>query len=209
MLREQMSTDPEYSEAPAARPRRDSAATRRRLLAAATAEFAERGIAGARVDRIASAAQANKRLIYDYFGDKDGLFDAVTDANLERIIDAVPIDATDLPGYAGRLFTYAVEHPELLRLVTWARLERRLGPNARTSSAQSYRHRLAVIEGAQRSGHIPTTFTPPQLLTLIESIAVGWVTTTAPFVGAGEDDPSQHHETHREVIVETVRRLLT
>ena len=204
-----MSPDPEQSEPLAARPRRDSAATKRRLLAAATTEFAERGIAGARVDRIASAAQANKRLIYDYFGDKEGLFDAVMDANVERIIDAVPIDATDLPGYAGRLFTYAIDHPELLRLVTWARLERRLGPTARASSAQSYRHRLAAIEEAQGSGHLPTTFTPPQLLTLIESISVGWITTTAPFVGADEDDPSQHHETHREVVVETVRRLLT
>src|SRR3982074_434368 len=124
MLGRPMSPDPEQSEPLAARPRRDSAARKRRLLAAATPEFAERGIAGARVDRIASAAQANKRLIYDYFGDKEGLFDAVMDANVERIIDAVPIDATDLPGYAGRLFTYAIDHPELLRLVTWARLER-------------------------------------------------------------------------------------
>src|SRR4030088_778843 len=136
---------------PAAKPRRDSAASRRRLLAAATTEFAERGIAGARVDRIASAAQANKRLIYDYFGDKEGLFDAVMDANVERIIDAVPIDATDLPGYAGRLFTYAIAPPELLRLVTWARLEGRPGPTTLASSAQSYRHRLAAIEEAQGS----------------------------------------------------------
>lgn len=172
-------------------------------------EFAERGIAGARVDRIASAAQANKRAIYDYFGDKDGLFDAVMDAHLEHIVDAVPIDAADLPGYAGRLFTYAVEHPELMGLVTWARLERRLGPVARAHRAQSYSHRLAAIEAAQHNGQIPTNLTPPQILSLIESIAVGWnYATTAAFLSTDEDDSPQHHKTQREVIVESVRRLL-
>lgn len=48
----------------------DSAATRARLLDAAHAEFAERGLAGARVDRIAAAAQANKQAIYAYFGSR-------------------------------------------------------------------------------------------------------------------------------------------
>lgn len=203
-----MPDNPQRDEASTEKPRRDSAATRRRLLSAATTEFAERGIAGARVDRIASAAQANKRLIYDYFTDKDGLFDAVMDALFERIIDAVAIDATDLPGYTGRLFTYAVEHPELLRLTTWARLERRLTPTARARSAQSYRHRLEAIEAAQRSGHVSTAFTPPQLLTLIESISVGWITTTSASLGA-DGDPSQHEEAHRDVVVESLRRLLT
>jgi AcrR family transcriptional regulator len=56
---------------------RDSAATKERLLEAATAEFAAHGIAGARVDRIAAAARANKQLIYAYFGSKEQLFDAV------------------------------------------------------------------------------------------------------------------------------------
>jgi AcrR family transcriptional regulator len=192
-----------------ARPRRDSEATRRRLLAAATAEFAERGIAGARVDRIASAARANKRLIYDYFGDKDGLFDAVVDAHIDRILDAVPIDASDLPAYAGRLFSYALDHPDLLRLVTWARLEGRLGPTARGKSTQSYHRRLAAIEAAQSKGHVTTRFTPAQILTLIESVSVGWIATTSAFLAAGEDGVARHRAAHREVVEEGVRRFLT
>ena len=200
---------PEPSDSSAARPRRDSAATKQRLLTAATAEFAERGIAGARVDRIASAARANKRLIYDYFGDKDGLFDAVMDAHIDRIVDVVPIDAGDLPAYAGRLFSYALDHPDLLRLVTWARLEGRLGPTARGRSTQSYHRRLAAIEAAQQSGHVTIRFTPAQLLTLIESVSVGWMATTSAFLAAGEDDESPHRAAHREVVIESVRRLLT
>ncbi|BCL80549.1 helix-turn-helix transcriptional regulator [Ktedonobacteria bacterium brp13] len=53
---------------------RDIQETKKRLLNAATNEFARRGIAGARVDRIADLAGCSKALIYDYFGNKDQLF---------------------------------------------------------------------------------------------------------------------------------------
>jgi AcrR family transcriptional regulator len=55
--------------APRRRPR-DAEATKARLLAAGTEEFAAHGFAGARIDRIAERAGANKRLIYMYFADK-------------------------------------------------------------------------------------------------------------------------------------------
>jgi AcrR family transcriptional regulator len=97
---------------------RDSAATRRRLLQAAREEFTARGIAGARVERIASTANANKAQIYHYFGDKDGLFDAVLESFAEEAVGAVPIDADDLHAYAARLFDYHFDHRDLLRLVT-------------------------------------------------------------------------------------------
>lgn len=54
-----------------------SSATKRRILDAATLEFAEHGYAGARVNHIATAACANKQLIYRYFGGKQGLYEAV------------------------------------------------------------------------------------------------------------------------------------
>ena len=117
---------------------RDSAATRRRLLQAAREEFTERGIAGARVDRIGLAANANKAQIYHYFGDKDGLFDAVLERFTEEAVGAVAIDADDLPGYAARLFDYHFDHPGLLRLVTWARLEGRTTPSTQAPSSSLF-----------------------------------------------------------------------
>ena len=57
--------------APPAPRTRDPAGTRARILAAATREFARHGLGGARVDRIAASADANKRMLYYYFGDKD------------------------------------------------------------------------------------------------------------------------------------------
>ena len=76
---------------------KNSEETRKRLLAAATKEFAQYGIAGARVDRIAEAAGANKQAIYAYFGSKESLFDAVYDAMVLQTMEEVPIDAYDLP----------------------------------------------------------------------------------------------------------------
>lgn len=56
---------------------RDPDQTRAKILAAAVTEFAARGYAGARVDRIASRAGANKRMIYHHFGGKQAVFKAV------------------------------------------------------------------------------------------------------------------------------------
>lgn len=105
----------------------DSAATKERILTAATAEFAARGVSGARVDRIAANASANKRAIYDYFGDKNALFAAVLEHALADLARAVP-PSEDLPAYAELLFDYHRAHPEALRLVMWEALEIGDGP---------------------------------------------------------------------------------
>ena len=70
---------------------RDAAATRRRLIDAARAEFAQYGIAGSRVDRIAANAGANKAQIYNYFGSKDQLFAAVWERS-PRISLKIPLE---------------------------------------------------------------------------------------------------------------------
>ncbi|MFI2606572.1 TetR family transcriptional regulator [Kitasatospora sp. NPDC018619] len=101
----------------------DSTATKERILTAAAAEFAAHGVAGARVDRIAAQAQANKRAIYDYFGDKGRLFAAVLERLMADLARAVPPGDEDLPAYAERLFDYHRDHPQALRLLLWEALE--------------------------------------------------------------------------------------
>ena len=56
------------------RRKRDSALTKESILQAATYEFCRNGLGGARVDAIAHRAKANMRLLYHYFGDKNGLY---------------------------------------------------------------------------------------------------------------------------------------
>jgi AcrR family transcriptional regulator len=147
--------------------KRDAEATKRRILDAATAEFAAHGIAGARVDRIAAAAGANKSLIYAYFGNKDGLFDAVFDAAVTSHIDQVPIDVDDLPGYAARLYDFRIASPELMRLVDWDRLERD-GIGAKSEVAQAaWAHKIKAIARAQKEGKLPSTLTADALLDFV------------------------------------------
>ena len=135
--------------------------TRRKLLDAATAEFAEHGLAGARVDRIAESSGASKVMIYTYFGNKEALFDAVFAAVVADVIESVPIDVQDLAGYAGRLFDLYQASPQILRLATWHTLER--GPTADTpASAAANKEKVAAIRRAQRSQCIaPTPVSSP------------------------------------------------
>ncbi|SAK63433.1 TetR family transcriptional regulator [Caballeronia glebae] len=62
------------------RTRRDPEGTRRRILEAATQQFSNCGLSGARVDAIATAADTNERMPYCYFQSKEGLYVAVLEA---------------------------------------------------------------------------------------------------------------------------------
>ncbi|KPK04162.1 MAG: TetR family transcriptional regulator [Betaproteobacteria bacterium SG8_39] len=103
---------------------RDPERTRRRILDAATAEFARHGLGGARIDRIARRAGANKRMLYYYFGDKDGLFLASLEARYAHIREAeraLQLEHLEPRAALKRLvrFTwdYCLEHPEFLTLL--------------------------------------------------------------------------------------------
>src|SRR5260370_37276458 len=102
---------------------RDAEDTKRRMLAAATEEFTEHGIAGARVDRIAAAAKSNKAMLYAYFGNKEQLFEAVFALMVTGATDAVPFDAADLPGYAVAMFERYRTDPHVARRADGYRLE--------------------------------------------------------------------------------------
>jgi AcrR family transcriptional regulator len=186
---------------------RDSAATRSRLLESAREEFTARGIAGARVDRIAAAANANKAQIYHYFDDKDGLFDAVLERSTEEAVGAVPIDADDLPAYAARLFDYHFDHPHLLRLVTWARLEGRTTPSIQAQRTASYRRRAGAIQEAQAKGAVTDAISASQILDMVESLAVGW-TTAARGLLVGARQLERQRGAYRDAIAEAVRRIV-
>lgn len=152
----------------------DSEATRRRLLDAATAEFAAYGIAGARVDRIAEAAKSNKAQIYHYFGSKDELFDAVFNAMCVETVTDVPIDAADLPEYAARLFDSYEDRPYVQRLATWYRLERADSSEPLAIVLASNSDKIAKIAAAQEEGLVPKRFSAVELLGLVLQLSALW-----------------------------------
>jgi TetR/AcrR family transcriptional regulator len=90
--------------------RRQPEASRNAILNAALAEFAQEGLAGARVDAIAEAAGVNKALLYYYFRDKDTLYAATLDRFFAPLHDRIMVVLQE-PGTAGeRFLQYAREH---------------------------------------------------------------------------------------------------
>jgi AcrR family transcriptional regulator len=144
--------------------------TKQRLLEAATAEFSEHGFHGARVDRIASNASANKALLYAYFGNKEELFAAVYQESMRQVVQDVPIDATDLPGYLARRLDWQYRHPALARIVMWGTLELEEFPEIAGAVAVRT-HKLERIADAQQRGIIGASFAPQEVLDLIDALA--------------------------------------
>ena len=104
--------------------RRDPAKNQERILKAATAEFAKHGLGGARVDRIAERAGANKRMLYYYYGNKEALFLAVMEASYARIRSAelgLRLGQVEPEEGIRRLveftWSYYLRHPEFLTLL--------------------------------------------------------------------------------------------
>ncbi|MEJ5913241.1 TetR family transcriptional regulator [Pseudokineococcus sp. 1T1Z-3] len=187
---------------------RDGEASRRRLLDAATEEFAEHGLAGARVDRIAAASGVNKAQMYGWFGSKDGLFDAVFDDQLHRIVDVVPFTAEDLPGYAVRLYDSYLTAPGLIRLASWHRLERvRSGPLLRQGTEVWTDPKHASILRAQEAGRVVADLAPEDVYALVIALAGTWSPVSGTFV-ATSGDPDTDHARRRAGLRQAVSRAL-
>jgi len=110
---------------------RDADRSQKAILDAAKVEFAEHGLGGARVQRIAERAPINKQLIYYYFKSKEHLFVAVLEDIYSKIREAEKQLALDQfePVVAIRRLTeftwqYYLDHPEMLTLINSENLHR-------------------------------------------------------------------------------------
>lgn len=186
---------------------RDGERSRRRLLDAATAEFAAHGIAGARVDRVAAAAGVNKAQMYGWFGSKESLFDTVFAEHLRRIVGTVPFTPEDLPGYAVGLYDSYLTDPELVRLASWGRLER-IPTGALLVGHEDLAEPMhAAVARAQAQGRIVTGVRPDEVYALVIALAGTWSPVSATFT-ASADDPAADHERRRAVLRAVVQRAL-
>jgi len=179
-------------------------ATSRRILDAATEEFADRGIAGARIDRIIAAARTNKAQLYGYFGSKDSLFDAVIADCIGRSTRDVPFDAEDLAGWAVSLYDENLRSPDLVRLLAWARLERR--PAGFILSNFDPQPKIAALARVQAAGRLRPG-DPLSLLTLVVGMASAWSPATGVYV-ATVDEPAAEHDRRRALLRDCVQRAV-
>lgn len=178
--------------------------TRERILEAATAEFAAYGVAGARVDRIAKTASCNKNLIYIYFEGKETLFSAVLARHLLRVYEDLEFTPGDLPGYAGRVFDFAMAHPDLMRLMAWSALERPPASQAERIASRDEKITALAQAGHPRPGDLPPAF----LLTAIMTLATAW-TQASPFGLTLDPEAARNKAVLRENILAAIQRLTT
>jgi AcrR family transcriptional regulator len=178
-------------------------ASRRRLLDAAAVEFAAHGIAGGRVDRISAEAKVSKAQLYAYYRSKEGLFDAVLADHVEGIIDAIPLTAGDLPGYAVRLYDAYLARPQLVRLASWARLERTPAGHLFTEADEA--PKIQAIAQAQDAGHIDPALPPADVHSMVISLAMTWSPNSLTYTAAATDHDGDH-DRRRTSLAAAVRR---
>jgi TetR/AcrR family transcriptional regulator len=172
--------------------------TSSRILAAALAEFANHGFAGARVDAIAKRAGTNKRMLYHYFGDKENLFRAVLRKKIserQAWAEGLSGDPEDnLPFW----FEAACKDPEWVRMLEWEALQ---NPKRKVIDEKQ---RLAVvarglkrIRERQARGQLSSEFNPRQLMLTIRSLTMfpmAFPQMTRLIMGREVFDPKFQHE---------------
>ena len=156
----------------AAAPPAPQAATPRRILDAAIEEFVAHGLAGARVDRIAERAGANKQLLYRYFGNKEGLFDAAIRAMASRF-DEIRRQLPDtleerLPYY----FERATDDQQWVRLLQWEALQMGDGPVVNEEARRAHMERAVdAVRADQAAGILPADLDAGQLFLSFQALA--------------------------------------
>lgn len=181
---------------------RDPDRKREQLMAAALAEFAEFGLAGARVDRLAKRAGISPGLVYSFAAGKEGLFEAVYETIAEQTVNAVPVDADDLPEYGGRLHDAGQRHPQVMRFLTWYALESTQRPTPGII-ARSMQDKIAAIEAAQQRGTVRRDKPAAEILALVLALANMWQHHTEDVNSLVP--PAQQ----RTMITDAIRRLVT
>ena len=172
--------------------------TRERILSAALKEFAAHGFAGARVDAIARRAAINKRMLYHYFGDKEGLFKAV----LRRKISERQKWAESLSGDPAESlqfwFEAACRDADWVRMLEWEALQgdaqKPIDEKERRAAAA---RGLERIRQRQARGQISPEFDPRHVVLAMRSLTmfpVAFPQLTEMIMGKSVFDPKFQQE---------------
>ncbi|WP_051951841.1 TetR family transcriptional regulator [Actinacidiphila yeochonensis] len=185
---------------------RDAQATKAILLRAATAEFADHGLAGARIDRIAERAGANKRLLYVYFGDKNQVFEAVVQDQAEAVLAAAPLADGDLCAFAAARYDYVLANPEARRIATWRSFEQAEPTEA---EVDSFRDRVEAVAAAQRAGKLRADLPAVDLFAIVLRMTESWLSAPPALKAVGGDPlDGERLREHRTAMLEAVRSIV-
>jgi AcrR family transcriptional regulator len=169
---------------------RDPEGMRLRILGAAKQEFAMHGLAGARVDRIAAKAGANKRMLYYHVGNKEDLYLAVLEGAYEKIRGeerTLALEHLDPPEAIKTLidftWNYFLRNPEFLALLNTENLARakHLKRSTRVKSMHSPFVEMirTVVERGVLSGDFQAAVDPVQLYISIAALSFFYLSNSA------------------------------
>jgi len=199
----------------------DPARTRADIIEVATREFADKGLAGARIDLIAEAMRTSKRMIYYYFGNKEGLYLAVLEnayssmRGIEsqlHLEDLPPEDA--LRKVVGHTVDYQLAHPEFIRLVMNENMHRgeylqqsKVIQKLNVPAIEGLRQ---VLERGQQAGVFRSGIDPVDLHASISALSVFNVANRHTFSLIFKRDLDSHAAvtSRRDSIVEMIVRFV-
>ena len=201
--------------------KRGALATKRRILLSAKKAFAKKGLGGARIDKIADSAKANKRMIYHYFGNKTGLFlkvleDAYTDiryAEQQLELDSLPAKEA-LDKLVRFTWNYYLANPEFITLVNSENLHQAQHlKQSKIIDDISQKFVLMVDRLLKRGvaeGVFRTGIDPIQLNITIAAIGYYYLTNqyTGSIVYKKDLDTKEAYEERLEFNLTTIRRLV-
>jgi AcrR family transcriptional regulator len=200
----------------------DAARTRRDILDVARQEFAENGFSGARVDAIAARMRTTKRMIYYYFGSKQGLYLAVLEQAYSGIrsmeqqlqLDRLPpVEA--LRRVIDVTFDYHEAHPEFVRLVSIENIHhaRNLAQSAVIQNLNStiIESLAAILRRGRDAGAFRTEIDPVDLHLLISAPCFYRVSNRGTFgtLFCRDLNASDVRERHKRMIEAAIIGLLT
>ncbi|MDT0309593.1 TetR family transcriptional regulator [Streptomyces sp. DSM 44917] len=185
--------------------------TKARIMAAALEEFAEHGVSGARVDRIARNAKANKESIYRYYGLKEELLDQVLGEYLRTNGDNVSPEANALDEYVAGLFRHYQHDPRYLRLCLWEGMER-VGLRENPALAERRAHfaeKLEAVRSSQADGTVDPGLDPRHLTIVLLGMVNYWfaVPQIVELLFGREPDAEILAE-HERFLAECARRIV-
>ena len=199
----------------------DPARTMAEILEVATHEFADKGLAGARIDEIAAATRTSKRMIYYYFGSKDGLYLAVLEEAYRRMrsIEAeLHLDDLTPPAALRRLVEFTYDHhrdnEDFIRLVMSENIHRaeylRQSKGIRQLNVKAIDSIRGLYDRGVAQGLFRAGLDPVDIHAVISALTVFNVSNRHTFGTIFErDDPQGKAETlHREHVVQVLLRFV-
>jgi TetR/AcrR family transcriptional regulator len=166
--------------------------TEERIRRAALKEFAEKGLSGARVDRIAQEADVNIRMIYYFFGSKEGLLEAVLSEIFNRRKAELPSSYDSVADLLTSYFDGYAEDSQRVRLLQWEALQTPLPEGVAKLTnfkdrREVVRQRIDAIAELQQRGVVPDRFDPKLLYLMFVALSIYPMTfPQSTFIATGE-----------------------